>query len=45
MPIELVLLPHSLHTSFLIRIINCVTICYRCTLKTHEFRTKDFFVR
>ena len=45
MPIVLVLLHHSLHTYFLIRIICCVTIRYRCTLKTHEFRTKDFFVR
>ena len=45
MPIVLVLLPHSLHTSFLSRIINCVTTCYRRTLKTHEFRTKDFLVR
>ena len=45
MPIVLVLLPHLLHTSFLSRIINCVTAYYRCTLKTHEFRTKDFLVR
>ena len=45
MPIVLVLLPHSLHIFFLNRIINCVTTCYRCTLKTHEFRTNDFLVR
>ena len=45
MPIVLVLLPYSLHIISLGRIINCVTIRYRRTLKTHEFRTKDFFVR
>ena len=43
--IVLVLLPYSLHIISFGSIISCMTICYRCTLKTHEFRTKDFLVR
>ena len=41
----LVLLRHSLHNSFLSNIISCMSAHYRCTLKTQEFRTKDFVVR
>ena len=26
-------------------ITHCTSVCYLCTLKTEEFRTKDFFVR
>ena len=36
---------HSLHTSLLSSIISCMSAHYRCTLKTREFRTKDFVVR
>ena len=36
---------YSLHISFLVSLISCVSIHYRCTLKTQEFRTKDFVVR
>ena len=36
---------YSLHISFPVSIISCVSIRYRCTLKTQEFRTKDFVVR
>ena len=36
---------YSLHISFPVSIIGCVSIHYRCTLKTQEFRTKDFVVR
>ena len=43
--IALVWFPYSLHTSSLNRIINCASIYYGCTLKTQEFRTKDFVVR
>ena len=43
--IALVWFPHSLHTSPLNHIINCVSIHYNSTLKTQEFRTKDFIVR
>ena len=43
--IALVWFPYSLHTSPLNRIINCVSIHYDYTLKTQEFRTKDFVVR
>ena len=39
------LLRHSLHTSLLSSIISCMSAYYRCTLKTQEFRTKDFVVR
>ena len=42
---KLVLLHHSLHTSLLSSIISCMSAYYRCTLKTREFRTKDFVVR
>ena len=45
MPFVLVLLPYSLHIISLGSIINCVTMRYRYTLKTHGFRTKDFFLR
>ena len=38
-------LRHSLHTSLLNSIISCMSAHYRCTLKTQEFRTKDFVVR
>ena len=41
----LVLLRHSLHTSLLSSIISCMSAYYRCTLKTQEFRTKDFVMR
>ena len=43
--IALVWLPYSLHASLLNRIINCASMHYDCTLKTQEFRTKDFVVR
>ena len=43
--IALVWFPYSLHTSPLNRIINYASIRYDCTLKTQEFRTKDFLVR
>ena len=43
--IALVWFPYSLHTSPLNHIINCASIHYYCTLKTQEFRTKDFVVR
>ena len=43
--IALVWFPYSLHTSSLNNIINCASIHYDCTLKTQEFRTKDFVVR
>ena len=42
MPVHI---PYSLHTSFSASIINCMSAHYRCTLKTQEFRTKDFVVR
>ena len=45
MPIVLVLFSNSLHIISLGSIISCMTTCYHCTLKTHEFRTKDFLVR
>ena len=34
-----------LHNSSNNSIINCTSVCYSCTLKTQEFRAKDFFVR
>ena len=34
-----------LHNFFNNSITHCITVCYLCTLKTQEFRTKDFFVR
>ena len=43
--IALVWFPYSLHISYLNHIINCASIHYDCTLKTQEFRTKDFVVR
>jgi len=43
--IALVWFPYSLHTSSLNHIINCASIHYDCTLKTQEFRAKDFVVR
>ena len=43
--IVLVWFCHSLHIPFLNRIISCASVCYRCTLKTRKFRTKDFVVR
>ena len=43
--IVLVWFPYSLHTSFLNYIINCASMYYDYTLKTQEFRTKDFVVR
>lgn len=39
------LLRHSLHTSLLSSIISYMSAYYRCTLKTQEFRTKDYVVR
>ena len=44
-PMMLVWLRYSLHTSFLNRIIGYISACYRCTLKTRKFSTKDFIVR
>ena len=44
-PNDACLLRHSLHTSLLSSIISCMSAHYRCTLKTQEFRTKDFVVR
>ena len=44
-PNDAFLLRHSLHTSLFSSIISCMSAYYRCTLKTQEFRTKDFFVR
>ena len=44
-PNDAFLLRHSLHTSLLSSIISCMSAYYRCTLKTQEFRTKDFVVR
>ena len=41
----LVWLRYSLHISFHNRITSCTSTHYRCTLKTQEFRTKDFVVR
>jgi len=41
----LVWLRYPLHTFRPNRIISYISARYRCTLKTHEFRTKDFFVR
>ena len=43
--IALVWFPYSLHTYSLNHIINCASIHYGYTLKTQEFRTKDFVVR
>ena len=43
--IVLVWFPYSLHNHPLNHIINCASIHYICTLKTQEFRTKDFVVR
>ena len=43
--IALVWFPYSLHTSPRNRIINCASMRYGCTLKTQEFRTKDYVVR
>ena len=43
--IALVWFPYSLHTSLSNRIINCASIHYDYTLKTQEFRTKDYVVR
>ena len=34
-----------LHNSSNNSIIHCTSVCYSCTLKTQEFRAKDFFVR
>ena len=42
---RLVQLCHSLHTSLLNSVIYRMSVCCRCTLKTQEFRTKDFVVR
>ena len=36
---------HSLHISLLGSVIYRVSVCYYCTPKTQEFRTKDFLVR
>ena len=38
----LVWLRYSLHISFRNRITSYTSTHYRCTLKTQEFRTKDF---
>ena len=43
--IALVWFYYSLHTYSLNHIINCASIHYGYTLKTQEFRTKDFVVR
>ena len=43
--IALVWFPYSLHNYSLSHIINYASIHYTCTLKTQEFRTKDFVVR
>ena len=43
--IALVWFPYSLHNYSLSHIINCASMHYVCTLKTQEFRTKDFVVR
>ena len=43
--IALVWFPYSLHTSSLNHIISSASAHYDCTLKTQEFRTKDFVVR
>ena len=34
-----------LHNSSNNSITHCTSVSYSCTLKTEEFRTKDFFVR
>ena len=43
--IALVWFHYSLHNYSFNHIINCASIHYACTLKTQEFRTKDFVVR
>ena len=43
--IALVWFPYSLHNYSLSHIINYASIHYTCTLKTQEFRPKDFVVR
>ena len=44
-PYEACLACYSLHTSLLGSVIYRVSVYCRCTLKTREFRTKDFVVR